>query len=185
MSEEINSYRASEVWAAVEKNPDCAPEQLVRLSDHEAALAARDQTIAEQQTFINEEARKIAELKKAVQDHEEDCACLPEDRSVTETVTALCNEIADQAKRIAVLETKLKKYRDAALYAENVLNPETDPTSGGMALKKLRAALADQPAHEQPPTDHFEEAKRIVASWPQWKRDVFSRALADPERIKP
>jgi len=32
---------------------------------------------------------KVEQLEKAVRDHENDCACLPEDRSVTETVTSL------------------------------------------------------------------------------------------------
>lgn len=49
MSEEIKKYRASEVWDAVEKNSDCGSEQLVRFSDHEAALAAERKRCREEE----------------------------------------------------------------------------------------------------------------------------------------
>lgn len=43
---------------------------------------------------------RIAQLEAAQIDHENDCACLPEDRSVTETVEW-------QRRRIAELEAKI------------------------------------------------------------------------------
>ena len=39
--------------------------------------------------------KQIAGLAASVGDHEEDSACLPEDRSVTETVTALRTHVAE------------------------------------------------------------------------------------------
>lgn len=265
------------MWAAVEKNPDCAPEQLVRFSDHEATLtardseierlkatlnnpwnpslcpicsrdasgktieccpthsriaglelncelrdreitelkatkddiilgleskverlqislnasrqdkdrqlAARDQTISEQQTFINEDARKIAEQAKRIEEQNTQIDAwrthierLNKDVSLADLV------VSDKNKRFAGLEAKLHILIGASGSAVEVLDDCGCDVEAGRLQNAVNAALSsDQPSHEQPPTDHFEDAKRTIASWPQWKRDVFSRDLADPQ----
>jgi hypothetical protein len=59
--------------------------------------------------------------------------------------------------KVAELEAVLAKYRAAAEYAEDLLNPETDPRSSGMALHKLCDAIAFDKAllgqPEQKPED--------------------------------
>lgn len=44
---------------------------------------------------IFSQAARVPNLLKIIRDHEEDCACLPEDRSVTETVNALGARVAE------------------------------------------------------------------------------------------
>lgn len=45
--------------------------------------------------------KRIQTLEQTARDHEEDCACLPEDRSVTETVQQLQRRIADLEAKLA------------------------------------------------------------------------------------
>lgn len=53
----------------------------------------------------------VAGLKDCIRDHEEDCAILPEDRSVTETVTAL-------QERVAELEEQCKEEQVVDAWVE-------------------------------------------------------------------
>ncbi len=54
---------------------------------------------------------EVAKLRSSIADHENDCACLPEDRSVTETVTALRAEVAR-------LQAELAKYTGPLTYEQ-------------------------------------------------------------------
>ena len=72
------------------------------------AIAERDQSLAAAK-------REIERLKAVARQHEEDCACLPEDMSVTETVTALRQQVHD-------LRAVVEKYRTAARPAVEVLD---------------------------------------------------------------
>ena len=64
--------------------------------------------------------------------------------SETEYITVEDHQksLAAKDQEIERLKAAVEKYRTAAIYAEDCLNPETDPRSSGMALHKLRAALA-------------------------------------------
>lgn len=53
---------------------------------------------------IVELEKNVAGLKDCIRDHEEDCAVLPENFSVTETVNSLRNQVAELKKRLEVAE---------------------------------------------------------------------------------
>jgi hypothetical protein len=74
--------------------------------------------------------------EEQIRQHENDCACLPEDRSVTETVTVLCEQME-------ALESKVSKYHDI------IVNLDAELAKEKALAAKLREAQQNVTTLEQ------------------------------------
>lgn len=154
---------------------------------HDAEEAFKQWSARENE--IAEQAKRIEQL------HADNDSLTIGRQAALDSYGTLYTLYQDQAKRIACLEAELEKCRKAWVELRDcVLNDRHQLAESDMGSDRTNAvlglmddlsdpALAPGPsAQDQSSVDHFEDAKRTVASWPQWKRDVFSRALADPQR---
>ena len=84
---------------------------------------------------------EVKRLRSSIADHENDCACLPEDRSVTETVTALRAEVA--SLREVLTEYTCDLTDEQAILAQSGIGFHMTPRmiqTADAAIRRVRGA---------------------------------------------